>query len=146
MGHTAKECNAKPRSFPSSKRNYKENQPKLPPNNSRDVNCITQHMPFEQDVFATKAETRFRKVTKESELESEPESNLQGSKKRKDITFSNPIRINELDMLKEKSRIPNPSVSLQIPSNIPNMVEKTINNQHEPVLSKEQDKIPVNIE
>ena len=47
MGHTVEECNAKPRNFPPIERDYKENQPKLPPNNSRDVNCITQHMPFE---------------------------------------------------------------------------------------------------
>ena len=37
MGHTTEECNAKPRNFPPSERDYKENQPKLPPNNSRDV-------------------------------------------------------------------------------------------------------------
>ena len=49
-------------------------------------------------------------------------------------------------MLKEKSRIPNPSVSPQIPPNIPNMVENTINNQQEHVLSKKQDKIPINVE
>ena len=49
-------------------------------------------------------------------------------------------------MLKEKSQIPNPTVSPQIPPNIPNMVEKTINNQQESVLSKEQDKILVNVE
>ena len=103
-------------------------------------------MPFEQDVFATRAETQFRKVIEESDQESEPESNLQGPKKRKDNTFSNPIRVDELNVLKEKSQIPNPTVSPQIPPNIPNMVEKPTNNQQEPVLSKEQDKILVNVE
>ena len=49
-------------------------------------------------------------------------------------------------MIKEKFRIPNPTVSPQIPPNIPNMVEKSINNQQETVLSKEQDKIPINVE
>ena len=137
LGHTAEEYNAKPRNFLPSERNYKENQPKLPLNNSRDVNCITQHMPFEQDVFATRAGTQFRKVTEESDQESEPGSNLQGPKKRKDINFSNPICVDDLDLLKGKSQIPNPIVSPQIPPNIPNMVEKLINNQHEPVLSKE---------
>ena len=57
LGHAAEECNAKSRNFPPSKRDYKENPPKLPLSNSRDVNCITQHMPFEQDVFATRART-----------------------------------------------------------------------------------------
>ena len=129
MGHIVKECNVKPRNFPPSERDYKENQPNLPPKNSRDVNYITQHMLFEQDVFATRAGTQFRKVIEESDQKSEPESNLQGPKKRKDIIFSNPISVDELDMLKEKSQIPNPTVSPQIPPNIPNMVEKTINNQ-----------------
>ena len=137
MEHTAEECNAKPRSFPPSERDYKENHPKLPLNNSRDINCITQHMPFKQDVFATRARTRFRKVTEESDQESECESNLQGPKKRKDITFSNPIRVDELDMLKEKSQIPNPTVNPQIPPIISNTVEKPIYNQQELVLSKE---------
>ena len=93
-------------------------------------------------MFATRAGIRFRKVIEESEQK----SNLQCSRKRKDITFSNPIHIDELDMLKEKSRISNPNVSSQIPPNISNMVEKTINNQQEPVLRKEQDKIPVYVE
>ena len=103
-------------------------------------------MPFEQDVFATRAGTRFRKVIEESDQESEPESNLQGPKKRKDIIFSNPIHVDELDILKKKLQIPNPTVNPQIPPNISNMVEKPINNQQEPILSKEQDKILVNVE
>ena len=83
MGHTAKECNAKPRNFPPSERDYKENQPKLPPNNSRDVNCITQHMPFEQDMFTTRAGTRLRKVTEESDQESEPKVIFKALKKER---------------------------------------------------------------
>ena len=132
--------------FPPSERNYKKNQPKLPPSNFRDVNCITQHMPFEQDVFVARMEIRFKKVTVESDQESKLENNLQGPKRRKDIAFSNPIHVDKLDLLKRKSQIPNPTVNPQIPPNIPSVIEKTIINQKKHVPTKEQDKIPMNIE
>ena len=43
-------------------KNYKENQAKLPLSNSRDVNCITQHISVNQYLFATRARTQLRKV------------------------------------------------------------------------------------
>ena len=85
------EYNARPREFPPTQRDYKENQTKLLLSKSRDVSCIIQHIPLDQDVFATEVETQFRKVTIESNQGSDLDSNLQSPKKKKNVILNHLI-------------------------------------------------------
>ena len=119
LGHVAEECNARSTHYSPFKRYYKENEAKLPPSNSKDVDCIIQHIPLDQDVFATRVQTWFTKVIGESNNASDFDINIQGLKKRKHVTFNHLITLDDSKLLKLNHQLSTQTMSNpQIPSNL----------------------------